>query len=487
MHHPHPSTRVFTDSHRTMWQRVLVAPLLVMTMACHDLAGLAGTQQLPAGTSNPNVYHTTAGALALYQAALAAFQYSYGVATTSIGGGQTDTTAGAFVDFVLMSGLLADELKAGDLGCADITCSPSAFDLFDARQLPERTLVVSDHLYAELQQVRNDASVGIGALELYDSTASPALQGRLYALAGYSELFLADLFCSGIPLSTIPAQGNFTYAAGSTTTQVYQDALAKFNVALTLSGDSAEVEDLAWVGKSRALLALDSLPQAGQAAAHVPNGFSYQFLVDWTGKYGNSGGNLFTQNSGYVTVADQKGGNGLPYLSSNDPRTASQALSTTNLYGASQEVPVKYGGATPGILPITVADWIEARLIQAEAALHGAATGQGTWLDQLNTLRQTAITPALPVLSDPGDSPGDTARVNLLFRERAYWLFLTGHRQGDLRRLIRQYGRQPDEVYPSGSYPQLKIGVYGLDLTAPIPSEELANPLFHGCFSRGAQ
>ena len=37
-------------------------------------------------------------------------------------------------------------------------------------------------------------------------------------------------------------------------------------------------------------------------------------------------------------------------------------------------------------------------------------------------------------LQDPGTPDG---RVDLLFHERAFWLYLTGHRQGDLRRLIR--------------------------------------------------
>jgi len=35
---------------------------------------------------------------------------------------------------------------------------------------------------------------------------------------------------------------------------------------------------------------------------------------------------------------------------------------------------------------------------------------------------------------DPGTQVG---REDLLFRERAFWLFATGHRLGDLRRLAR--------------------------------------------------
>jgi len=88
----------------------------------------------------------------------------------------------------------------------------------------------------------------------------------------------------------------------------------------------------------------------------------------------------------------------------------------------------------------------------------------------------------LPPLTDPGSAD---ARLALLFQERAYWLFLTGHRQGDLRRLVRNYQRLPDAVYPTGVYYGGQ-GFYGTDVTLPIPASELPNPLFHGCLNREA-
>ena len=68
---------------------------------------------------------------------------------------------------------------------------------------------------------------------------------------------------------------------------------------------------------------------------------------------------------------------------------------------------------------------------------------------------------------------------------------MTGHRQGDLRRLLRQYGQpygfgQDYQVYPTGQYLAPGTGLYGSDVTAPIPTTEYANHLFHGCLSRGA-
>jgi hypothetical protein len=69
----------------------------------------------------------------------------------------------------------------------------------------------------------------------------------------------------------------------------------------------------------------------------------------------------------------------------------------------------------------------------------------------------------------------------MLFRERAFWLYATGHRLSDMRRLIRQYGRRASE----GQY--FKGGTYGDDVNFPIPQTELNNPLAsEGCIDRNA-
>jgi hypothetical protein len=74
--------------------------------------------------------------------------------------------------------------------------------------------------------------------------------------------------------------------------------------------------------------------------------------------------------------------------------------------------------------------------------------------------------------------------VDLLFSERAFWMFATGHRLGDMRRLIRQYSRSAEDVFPSGTY--LKGGSYGTDVNLPMPQEEGNNPNFAGCLDRNA-
>ena len=83
---------------------------------------------------------------------------------------------------------------------------------------------------------------------------------------------------------------------------------------------------------------------------------------------------------------------------------------------------------------------------------------------------------------------------NLLFQERAIDLFLTSHRLGDLRRLVWQYGRAADAVFPIGPYEPTntsKAGTnFGSDVNLPIPQEESNNPLFlnsgSSCINRAA-
>jgi hypothetical protein len=177
-----------------------------------------------------------------------------------------------------------------------------------------------------------------------------------------------------------------------------------------------------------------------------------------------------------LVVGDVEGTNGLNFRSANDPRLPTFAV------GNSADNSIQ-GIAAPTLWdertdPVIVASGIEARLIEAEAALRaGDAT---TYLAKLNAARATRTD--LPALADPGNAVG---RENLLFRERAFWMYSTGHRLGDLRRLIRQYGRAAETVFPTGIW--LKGGgAYGSDVNFPIPFSETNNPNFVQCTDRVA-
>lgn len=430
------------------------AMLVVLAGTGCSLDGLLNSDQLPKDVSDPAITQTPAGARNAYNGALIQFRQVFGGSESG--------------SFVATTGLLSDELMAD--GRSSI----------DQRTLPEDVTTDADATYSGLQRVRGQAGQAIGLLTQF-LPDQPALVGHLYALQGYAELFLAELFCSGIPLGTLDYGGNFTYQPGFRTDQVFARARALFDTALTLAGENARVMDLARVGRARALLALEQYADAGTAVAAVADSFryyvTYNNLFDGTGSARNFAG-LTNLGNWNFTVPDQEGFNGMVWRTSGDPRASISQLSSSIFH------PDKYD--LDGSSPIVLANGVEARLIEAEASLQAGDTV--TWLNTLNHLRQTAWSTIVPVvpgplpdLVDPGTTTG---REDLLFRERAFWLYLTGHRQGDLRRLVRQYGRTQSTVYPIGQYPA--GGVYGSDVTAPVPTAERANPLFTGCLPRDA-
>ena len=75
-------------------------------------------------------------------------------------------------------------------------------------------------------------------------------------------------------------------------------------------------------------------------------------------------------------------------------------------------------------------------------------------------------------------------RLDFHFRERAMWLFLTGHRLGDMRRLVRQYGRTQEQVFPSGPYYRPQYPTFGTDVNFPVAFAETNNTNFTGCLDR---
>jgi hypothetical protein len=444
---------------------VLVFGMSLGPLGCKNLTG---DQDYPAGTVDPATYNTPAGARGMRTAALYALAQEMPL-------------------FITNTGLLTDELVSNTIGTSPgaILVSPLPPEgVLDARILPAPSYGQSGTAaggdYNKLQVVRADIAQAVAALAAYDTSAStPFLRGELFALEGYTEILLADFFCSGVPLSTLDFHGDYTYHAGSTTEDVYHDALVQLDSALALADTNTQVRNLARVLRGRALLALGQYAAAATAVSTVPDGFTYQLGIQW-----QRGDNADTWLNFVGTVADREGTVGLPYRSSLDPRTMT-VNTFSNQFDVQLTFPVRYN--TEGFSPFVVADWIEARLIQAEAAYHaGNSAGMITLLNQL---RATAMVPGqtIPVtgtLTDPGT---DSARVALLFQERAYWLFLTGHRQGDLRRLLRQYSEwfeQSDQVYPVGPYPGQGTVEYGADVTAPIPGQEYINPLFRGCLNR---
>jgi len=139
--------------------------------------------------------------------------------------------------------------------------------------------------------------------------------------------------------------------------------------------------------------------------------------------------------------------------------------------------------------PVPVASGIDARLIEAEAKLRaGDIPGMMTILNALRASPQVIgifQVPAMTPLAPPVDQ---TSATDLFFREKALWQFGRGFRMDDLRRLVRQYGRSQDQVFPTGNFTRngTPSGQFGTQVAFPVPDYERTNPNFNGCLDTKA-
>jgi len=261
-----------------------------------------------------------------------------------------------------------------------------------------------------------------------------------------------------------------------TTDSAVAYASTQLDSAIKYAHDSTRFVVLARVTKGRALLDQGKYTEAAAVVAPVSTGDVYN-ADGYNFVYNDYPPGNWDPGNSNVAVGERKGINGMPFASARDPRIptvvggVSANDTTDTLY---QEA--KY---TDNQSPMPLASGVEARLIEAEAALHA---NDGTWLTILNTLRSTAVSPALGALSDPGTPE---ARVDLLYHERAFWLYLTGRRLGDMRRLIKNYQRDPETVFPTGPYPG--GGSYGSATSIPyiLAGQQFSNPyITTGCATR---
>ena len=333
----------------------------------------------------------------------------------------------------------------------------------------------------------------VRAQEAY-ARLDPATVGRAeaYNLEALAILLAAENYCSGVPFSKLTDDGAslFGKPLARDTMLVWAAAVADSAAAVLQSVPAttpgiATQASFAAVLRGRALLDLGQFAQAASAVAAVPTNFVFQFEHSANTIRENNGIYSLTFLDPRMSVADVEGTNGLPYRSDADPRVPEKLGSGQNgepargFDGSPMYLQLKYPSRAANVV---AASGIEARLIEAEAALQ-ASDAPGA-LDILNTLRSSAGVAGLAPLNDAGTPD---ARVNQLFKERAYWLWLTSHRLGDLRRLVRQYGRLPESVFPTGAYTKGGGGgLYGADVNFPVPLDELNNPNFSQCIDRGA-
>ena len=399
----------------------------------------------------PEQANSPTGAIALRTAALGNFANFF-----------AGDNAGSGIGMNIATGLLGDEMISARGGTEHL----------DSRAVNEAVFPAT--VWSTFGQANTQIIRAIKALKEFAPEGATKVSqiAQLYMLEGFTYVIIAEGYCNGIPVGNADEPTPTTNILSNA--ELFNKAIAYFDTALTTAATTdTKIRNAALIGRARALVDLKRYGDAATAVAAVPTDYVYNVEFSATTIVNDVYDWMFaTPNFG---PADKEGGNGLNYVTSGDPRIKVDATKTRpGQDGTPIWVQQMF---TRGDAPVPLATGIEARLIEAENLLaNNDATG---WLGKLNTARATLA--GLPQLSDPGSA---NARVDLLFRERAFWMYFTSHRVGDLRRLVRQYSRAPETVWPTGAY--FKGGVYGTDQNLPPSQAERNNTNYKGCTDRSA-
>ena len=431
---------------RAVWRVAPVALIALVVASCsrEELLAVQTPDQI-----TPEAAGSSSGAAALRVSALGNFANMY-----------SGDNAGSGVGMNIGAGLLGDEMTTHRGGTEHIDTRAVNENTFPSTVW---TLVGS----AQTQLIR--------ARKALDEFSAPgdtkqSQMGQMQALEGFTYVLTGEIYCNGVPIGNADDLNPATESL--TNDELFMRAIATFDSSLNLFPAADAMRNMAIIGKARALVDLGRYSEAAALTTAIPTIYKYEVqhsrttiindVFDWM---------VATRNFG---VVDREGGNGLDYLSSGDPRIKFNPVASPGQDGSLTISPTIYPMAEA---PVPLATGIMARMIEAEAALD--ANDVTAFLAALNTAR--ASTTGLAPLTDPGSTD---ARVDMLFRERAFWFWLTGTRLGDMRRLIRQYGRDSESVFPTGPY--FKGGVYGPDVNLIPSSAERNNPAYSGCADRDA-
>lgn len=368
-------------------------------------------------------------------------------------------------------------------------------DSFIARQeIDQRTITIENTFVTganrQLHRTRLAAKQAVELIREYNVSAPGWHVGEMFMVQAYVVNIMAEHFCDGIILSDV-VDGREEYGEPMTGTAAFEMALGLVNEGLAaVTGSTANdvrVRHALALVKGRILLNLNRHPEAAAAVAGVPTNYAYTHRhsqTTWSNAFWT-----WNKNSRRYSVSDSEGGNGLNFASAGDPRvpvcaggnTACRGIGVTNTVRDDLTGPFMVLMTWPDReIDIAIMQGVDARMIEAEAQLKAGQAGAA--LATLNAARATKA--GLGELADAGTPQ---ARLDQLFRERAFWQYGRGYRTGDLRRLVRQYNRPENTVFPTGTWH--KGGAYGTDVNLPIPQAEQNNPnlgLGNSCIGRGA-
>ncbi len=396
-------------------------------------------------------------------------------------------------NILMMADLLTDVWKSGDTFTQHNETDQRVIQLNNS---------VLQNAYTAAQQSRGHFHDAIEAM-LVAAPDKKAEIAEMYWGLGLVEMSLSEVFCNGVPFGEV-VDGVPSYTNPLTNQEGFALAITHYDSALALAtgGDPASVgiRNAALIAEARTMVDMGDFDGAAALVTAVPTSYQYTLTYSqptqsneiWTHNgQGRSTARLVVGDSvDLLNGSENIVHNAIPFASAHDPRVP--------VVGSSTDASVtSIDNATPYVQqqiwlhrddPNVLVSGIDARLIEAEAALQrDDIPGMMSILNALRTSPQTLGHFEVPAMAELSDPANKDAAIDLFFREKAFWQFARGMRLGDLRRLIRQYGRTQDQVFPTGLFTKANgAPPFGSDVNLPVTDNERSNPNFHGCIDRNA-
>jgi hypothetical protein len=333
-------------------------------------------------------------------------------------------------------------------------------DETDQRAILENNSSVTTQ-FRNLNRARTAANLAIKGLREFRPSPASDL-AVMYFVRGFAEMQLAQDFCNGIPL-TDASGPEITFAARSRSRRCSASPYASLDTAIALSSGtdaaSVNINRAARIARARALLGIDQRPRR-RPASRDPDGLLVRPHV-----LARDGDNiLWSQPASqmrYTCRRQRRGKRAQPARAQRHPvPLGARPTRAVGLHGerAWRDTSRAQDGLTyirrtalwQRTTPVAVVNGLDARLVEAEARLR-AGDGAGM-LAILNALRATP--PRVGRRAARGHAGARRPRYaraahRPALPEKAFWTFGRGQRLGDLRRLVRQYGRTPEQVIPT--------------------------------------
>lgn len=424
------------------------------------------------GVIDPSSVANTAAADALYVGAMGRWK-----ASINGGGGNTEALWN-------WEALFTDELRSAD--------TFSQRNDADQRNLATNDGVLTP-IYQAAQQARGRARDAINGLLAYDKTATGVQHvGEMYFMMGYLEAAMSEVFCNGIPFGET-VNGVPQYTQPLTDADGLKLALSRLDTALTYltatDAGTVAIKNAVLVTRGRIKVDLGDFAGGAAEVSSVPTNFQYNFdysITTFDNEWWVMGPSVKRYTAGDSTSVAGQIINAIPFARLNDPRVSVTNTGAPGEDNVTTFIQVNNWGRDDPIPPVS---GIDARLIEAEAKLQSNdINGMMTILNALRTSAQTIGIFKIAAMSSLATPADQSSATDLFFREKALWQYERGWRMNDLRRLVRQYGRSQDKVFPSGDFTRngTPSGTFGTEVAFPVPDQELNNPNFHGCLDTKA-